>query len=472
MKRFLSVLVLLVGLVLAPTLTHAQSYDYTTGLQIQNLSTTTSATVTVTFYNPNGTTAATQTGSIAAGASVTFYPLGAPPSGWTGGTVPANFSGSAVVSSDQPVAAITTVVGTQGSSTFLGSYNGISTGATSVVLPIVFRNNFGYNTWFSVQNTGSTDASVTVQYVKGAGQSGTNYTSSAVTIQEGAARDFNQATDTNLGSSFVGIAIVTSDQPVAVSVVQENGTVLMAYDGINDTSAATSMVAPLVVANNYGFYTGIGVTNVGSAATTVTVTYGANTSTLSNKCSTPSAETVPNLAANSGAFVVQNTTNARFSNGCHYVGSATITTSPATDIVVVVNQVNDTGYASSYEAFDPAAATNTIKVPLIMANNGGFFTGIQVMNADGSSASRTVTIAYGANTVSGTGTCTGTPPAATGSIAGGRSFTTLQNAGYFATCRYVGSATITAPAGSKLVAIVNEVASSADTLMTYGGVNQ
>jgi hypothetical protein len=74
--------------------------------------------------------------------------------------------------------------------------------------------------------------------------------------------------------------------------------------------------------------------------------------------------------------------------------------------------------------------------------------------------------------VTGTGTCSGTPTAATGSVAGGRSFTTLQNTGYFATCRYVGSATITGPAGSKLVAIVNEVASTADSLMTYGGVNQ
>ena len=43
------------------------------------------------------------------------------------------------------------------------------------------------------------------------------------------------------------------------------------------SSGSTEIKAPLVMANNSGFFTGIQVMNVGSAPTDVTITYGANT---------------------------------------------------------------------------------------------------------------------------------------------------------------------------------------------------
>jgi hypothetical protein len=59
-------------------------------------------------------------------------------------------------------------------------------------------------------------------------------------------------------------------------------------------------------------------------------------------------------------------------------------------------------------------------------------------------------------------------------IAAGQSLTTIQNASnpQFATCTYVGSATVTGPAGAKLFAIVNELgATGGDQLLTYSGFN-
>jgi hypothetical protein len=125
---------------------------YTTGIQIQNLGTA-AATATTTFYNQDGSIAGTKNDSIPAGGSVTNFPLAG---------VSAGFNGSAVVSSDQPVAAIANLLGSNG--TYAGATTGVATGSTSVGLPLVMRGNSGFNTWFNVQNAGTTAAAVTVSY--------------------------------------------------------------------------------------------------------------------------------------------------------------------------------------------------------------------------------------------------------------------------------------------------------------------
>src|SRR5262245_3345924 len=133
MRRRVVSLCLALALLLLPAAAFAQNGSYTSGFQIQNLSNST-ASVSVQFVQPDGSTATTQSGTIAANQSVTFFPLGAPPAGFTGADVPAGFKGSVVISSDQPVAAITNIL--QSSFAYGGSYNGFSTGDTSVTLPI------------------------------------------------------------------------------------------------------------------------------------------------------------------------------------------------------------------------------------------------------------------------------------------------------------------------------------------------
>jgi hypothetical protein len=432
----------------------------------------------VQFVNQDGTTATTQSGTIAANQSVTFFPLGDPPSGFTGNPVPTAFNGSVVISSNQPVAAITNILRSDFAAG--GSYNGFSSGDTNVTLPIIMKNNSGFNTYFNVQNLGSDDATVNIAYTPGL--SGSAASEPAATIKAGAAKTYTQADNTALGTTFIGIAKVTSTQPVAVTVNQDGGALFLTYDGIAASKAATTSLQPLVMANNSGFFTGIGVTNVGGAATDVTITYSANTATGGTACAgTPPVKTFPDVAANAGVFSLQigdvSLGGDPYFATCQYIGSAIVTADQ--NIVAVTNQLG-ASFSSAYEGFNPADATASVKLPLLMSNNGGYFTGVQIQNAAASGTPAVaVSITFGPNTATGSSACA-TPTAVTGTVAGGASFTKLQLAGgdqgdpQFNGCTYVGSATVSGPAGSKLLAIVNELslAGGGDTLLTYSGFNQ
>ncbi|MBC7238600.1 MAG: hypothetical protein H5T71_00685, partial [Chloroflexi bacterium] len=94
-------------------------------------------------------------------------------------------------------------------------------GSTIVNLPLVMRNNNGYNTWFSVQNAGDSDTEVTVEFI--AGPAGNNYTAPTVTIKPGGAVIFDQAAPdmSVLGTKFVGAVKITSDpEPVVATLVE------------------------------------------------------------------------------------------------------------------------------------------------------------------------------------------------------------------------------------------------------------
>src|SRR3712207_8246957 len=73
------------------------------GFQVQNLGTAT-ANITIVYHETNGTEAARQQDTIPAGSSKTYF----------GSTmsVRAGFNGSVVISSDQPVVAITNLINT------------------------------------------------------------------------------------------------------------------------------------------------------------------------------------------------------------------------------------------------------------------------------------------------------------------------------------------------------------------------
>jgi len=149
-----------------------------------------------------------------------------------------------------------------------------------------------------------------------------------------------------------------------------------------------------------------------------------------------------------------------------YVGAATITGSGCS-VVAIVNQLKSgaLSFGTAYEGFDPTAATSNVSAPLIVANNWGYATGIQVQNVSGNDPCN-VTVTYSANTVPGMGT----PTPESESIAAGASKTFGQSGGQW-TARYVGSATV-AGSGCHIVAIVNNLNGSGnDQFLTYNGFN-
>lgn len=436
------VVAILASLLLVPAAS-AQAITWTSGFQVQNLSSA-AASITIHYFNQDGSEAIPGgvADSVPAMGSKTYYPIHAAD----------GFNGSVVIESGTPdLVAIANTLGN--SPQYAASTESFAAGATEFKLPLIMRGNAGYYTWFNVQNVGSASASVTVQYIPGS--DGTAYTSPAVTIPQNAAYTFDQRDMTQLGTKFVGSAVVSSNQPVVATVMQVGETYknMMGYNGF--AGGAPSVSLPLVMANNSGYYTGFQVQNVGSGTANVTVQYGTN---LAGSFA-PSSETAT-LAPNQSATFLQ--TGGQWTDT--YVGSATISANQ--DVVAIVNQVNLTGTAlgTAYNGFDAAAATNQVSAPLIMANNSGYYTGFQVMNVGSGAASLNCT--YGPNTAGSFA-----PPAETATINPGNSYNSIQSGGAWGSNKYVGSVVCAAGAGAKIVMIVNQInpAAGGDQFMTYGG---
>jgi hypothetical protein len=428
-----------------------QGIVWSTGIQVQNLGTGT-ANITLTFYNSAGGAPAGSTNdTIAAGGSKTYFPVP---------VVAAGFNGSAVISSDQPVAAIMNLLGNGGA--YAGSATGLTAGSTSVSLPLIMRANSGFDTWLNVQNAGNVDTTVTISYKPGSIGSPTTETA---LIKAGAAHTFDQQTNVALGAKFIGSATVTTNnsQPIVAVVNQVGKTsskTLLTYDGFGPGS--TTVTLPLVMANNAGFFTGIGVQNVGNASTTVTIDYGPNTAGTLN----PANETVT-LAAGASFASIQ----AGAAWPSRYVGSAKIT-STGQPLVAVLNQLGGTSVAvgTAYEGFNPSTLTNKVSAPLLMSNNGGYITAMQIANPGATAV--TINVAYSPNSAGGF-----QPTNISGlAIPAGSSVTIFQtgnsNGTNWGANKYVGGATITATGGN-IAAIVNELnlAPTGDQFLTYDGIN-
>ncbi len=449
MRKGLSILaiaVLLASLGSTALASRLQQVSYSSGFQVANLSATESATIKVTYYPQSGD-AVEVDDTIDAGGSVTYATI------HTEAGDP--FNGSVVVSSDQPIAAIANTLGNF--PTYAAATGGFSEGSQSFSLPLVMCNNNGFDTWFNVQNAGSGDAAVTISYIPG---SDGTAASDTATIGEGRAVTFDQKSgssgttqkcDAGLGTKFVGAATITSDKPIVATVMQINESgfnVLMGYNGF--TAGADDIRAPLIMQANSGFYTGIQVQNASDTlSTTVTIDYSGDDAVMTDDTCA--------LDPGKSCTIIHSGTDK-------YIGAATVTSSNGAPLVAIVNQVfaGTVSYGTAYEAFSAADATANINVPLVMANNSGFYTGIQVQNVSSTDACA-VTIAYGAN---GGGTYAPTDDTCT--LGAGESCTVIQNVW---TEKYVGSASISA--GCEIVAIVNEFGAgyAGDQFYTFDAFN-
>ncbi len=320
----------------------AEQFSYISGIQVQNLSPT-DAQVELTYYHKDGTISGTPVSdTIPANESATYFPVDAE----TG------FDGSVTISSDQPIAAITNLLGNQGEAA--ASYIGTNEGSTTVNLPLLFQDNVGFNTWFNVQNTGHISATVQVAYSDG--------TSAApVIIAPGAAHTYDQTLEPHTKAVFSGI--VTSDQPVAVAVIQESADVMLAYTGF--TAGSLDPVMPLInIGGGAGIITGVQIQNTGNTATEVTVSYLAIVGTDCTETQVIPAHASATFALYAFWDTKNGETCAEYSR---FIGSAKVTTnSTGQDLVAIVNQLNPGRFGEAFSGFDPALATDTLVMPLIM----------------------------------------------------------------------------------------------------------
>jgi hypothetical protein len=436
MKRLSMILAIALLAALAIPLTVSAQITYTAGFQVQNLDPDNPATVTIVYYNQDGSEAASVPDTIPAGGAKTYFPLSAVSDG---------FNGSIVISSDRDIRAIANILGN--GLDYGASYGGFTAGAGTVYVPLLMKANSGYNTWFNVQNAGTAPTTVSITYSDGV-------TASCPNLQPGAACTLDQSTEAH-ASGWVGSGEVSADQNLAVTVMEVGPTTLFAYSGF--TGGSTDVAMPLVNANNAGFVTGIQIQNMGATPTQVTLSYTPSTA------GSPCAETKTIPAGQSVTFAIRafalSESGEDCANGARFVGSARVSANSANnDLVAIVNQLN-TGKnkGAAYEGFDPDSATGSIVMPLIMDRNSNYFTGFSVLNVGDGTTTVNCTFTNSTHTESA-------------SLDPGEALTVIQN-GVIAS-GYVGSASCTA--SESIVGIVNELNTvlTGDAFLVYDAFNQ
>jgi hypothetical protein len=417
-KRLYTILgIIVVALIVTLPVFAGISGSGASGVQIQNLSTTSAVNVVVELWNQNGSAPIEVSGtggdSIAAATAKTYYlPTlpGVPDGAYAMG-----------VSAGGPIAGIArtdwSAVG--GAATYNSSAPG-----TDVLIPLVTANFAGQTSQFSIQNTntaaGISDVDIEV-LGRGVGSlPGNSLTNEAIpagtSVTYDMGTDFgslpNTGVDLGVSTGFVGSVRITSATPLVVqSFIDIPGTRgVGGFAGVASASADTTLYCPLIRSNYYGD-TGINIVNPSTTSSVdVEITFEADA--LSPNGGTYTQDiTVP---ANSMAIAFQGLTgNSRqaptnlpggtqgpdpIPTNDGFFGVATLDADG--DILAVVNDtVFGGGWVtekqSSYNCATAAGADSTFALPLVRQYHLAaerLTTGISIQNISGSSVTASVDV--------------------------------------------------------------------------------
>lgn len=366
---------------------------WVTGISCQNLDALNDASIQISFFEENNPTPVlTYNDTILAGGNKNYYTPSTPAG------LPSGFLGSAVVASSTPLSCnvntITTGTGTLTDPIRLGvsaGFDNTQTGPT-MFLPQIEKAFSGWNSYFMVQNPNSSPVNITITYRDRYGVDYPAATETA-TIPAQAGKIFYQSDNSNLPSNFLGAAKVSADDgtsPLAVianfynSGTNNTTAQIHSYNGFS--AGAKKLYAPYVVRNYYGYNGGIAIQNVGSTATTVTITFrfGENDYIYNS----PSIAVGASLALYTPNITVLDIVDT-FGERDRF-GSAVIEASGDGKIVAVINESNfggagvapeRVGQGATYNAFNDGTQTNTVFFTQIPRNSGGIWSGgFQVNN--------------------------------------------------------------------------------------------
>ncbi|NLC14674.1 MAG: hypothetical protein GX768_11620, partial [Chloroflexi bacterium] len=207
------------------------------------------------------------------------------------------------------------------------------------------------------------------------------------------------------------------------------------------SAGSASAILPLIMDNNNGNRTGASCQNLGPGTATITMAY-----TPSTGYPARISDVFTDVPENGIAVKVMD-----YLGTTKWVGGASVTVSGSATIACVVNQTRPAKKNSNlYEGFNPAAATDTVVMPLIMSKNGTTtkaFTAFSVASVDGTNISVT---------------CDWKPSTGFADIvdttkSGAAVLVFNQQAGFSAgDTRWVGSAVCTETTGKSIVAVVNQ----------------
>lgn len=366
------------------------------GFQLQNRSTTATANISISYYNATGSEVEVDSDTIAANASKSYYVpnvLGQPDGRY-----------SVVIESDQQLFALSNEVTASGASpNVAATHSGFTDEdiGNPIYIPWVVCEYYSFNSMFAVQNAGSAPTNITVEFT----QSGSSAVTKSYTfnnVQPGGAvfLDMTQAPyKTDLAGFFGAVKASSSDGTLLAAALNDTnptGSFLRSYNGVKDTWAALKLYGPQVVANYYGFSSGITLQNPNSSNATATIKYyatGATTPTATQNVTVPGKSALPIYVPNVAGMVT------------NFNGSAVIEVTNGVTIMGIVNHDHvPAGPAASYNLIPDAKASTKVFMPQIVRAYYGFESGWQVFNVGPNAVTVTATYYNADGTVRGSAT--------------------------------------------------------------------
>lgn len=310
----------------------AYTASFTTSITYQNIGSAT-ANIVLTYYTEN-------TGTQISGGSYTLAP-GASSSIFAGNVtgLPAGFRGSAVLSSDQPIAATLVQIST-GAGTLVRNRplsNGLSEGSNNVLLATVLRNRFDTTSRFAIQNADSGPVNFTLRIFNADANGALVATDTKNNVPPNTAIYYDMATIPGVPDNFSGSATIEATGKVVASVMElsVSGVAASAFEGV--TGGANTVYMPSALCNAFGGYNSFyAVQNTStSQSANVTVTY----KDLNNN-------TVGTQTGNIGPGAKQSFATCGGGMGDGFNGSAIITSSGAP--IVAIGKVGGLGVSSAF----------------------------------------------------------------------------------------------------------------------------
>ena len=279
--------------------------------------------------------------------------------------LPVGHAGPAIVTTSQPVAVL---VHHDHAERDRMSYVGQLSGATTLYAPLVVKDVNGWDTIVHVQNTGPTPAEVQLTYYS-AGGVGPTWTDTALIPPLGA-RTFSQFNHPSLPSGFTGSAVISSpngSQLAAVVNEVKNEGAAVSYPA--PSAGVSPALVPFVLRNYRGWSTGIQVQNLGSAPTTVNVTY----QRLNGPGGAVESASVPPGAST----IFYQPANQQLPDD--FLGTAFVTSSTGAPLAILVNVVNPQSTAAmNYLATTPTGTV--LPLSFVARQAEGWSTSVLVFN--------------------------------------------------------------------------------------------
>jgi hypothetical protein len=378
--------------------------------------------------------------------------------------LPGNFSGSMVVSSDQPVVAIGQITNRQFSQFGVGiaggyaseQYRGSPANSSTLNYPLVKSSFNGKTTIFTVQAAGA-DVAATATILTSDGTSHTKSLTIAAnrSVTFGPSDGFSPAvattgcgTDPNVSPCFGSLTVVGNNNIAGVALEFEDGkspaTAVQAASMFGTEDVGSTVLCP-IIKNDFGGNhrtTGMSIANTGTEAANVTAKFTTSAGATFTEG--------PHAIAPGKSFVFSAFAPATIGGMPAATLAGAKVTSDKPTIVGVVSERNISGSPvkfTTYTCFNPANATAKVAAPVFKMDFGNNTTGIQIQNAN-ETGDVNVSTTFSCDA----GTTTFGP--ITGTVAPGASLNIFRPAAV--PVNKLCAVTIDAGGANKIVAILNE----------------